>query len=91
MRAVRESSDDEMIAVFLLGELASERWGAGIRAALAAAGQPELLITAANLGDPDQNHARRELLATARGYGENRDVFEPNLLSLLYSPEADAL
>ena len=65
-----------MIAVFLLGELASERWGAGIRAALAAAGQPELLITAANLGDPDQNHARRELLATARGYGENRDVFE---------------
>lgn len=73
---VRDSSDDEMIAVFLLGELTSERWGQGIRAALDAAGQTEALITAADLGDADQNRARMALLAATRGYGEDRDVFE---------------
>jgi hypothetical protein len=73
---VRDSSDDEMIAVFLLGELTSERWGQGIRAALDAAGQADALITAADLGDADQNRARMALLAATRGYGEDRDVFE---------------
>jgi hypothetical protein len=53
-----------MIALFLLGELGSERWGEGIRAALDAAGQAETLITAADLGDADQNHARMALLTT---------------------------
>jgi hypothetical protein len=65
-----------MIAVFLLGELTSERFGAGIRAALDAAGQTEALVTAAELDDADQNRARRVLLAVTRGYGEDRDVFE---------------
>jgi hypothetical protein len=73
---VRDSSDDEMIAVFLLGELTSERWGQGIRAALDAVGRTEALITAADLGDADQNRARMGLLAATRGYGEDRDVFE---------------
>ena len=76
MRVIRESSEDEMISVFLLGELTSERFGTGIRAALEAAGQTEALITAADLGDADQNYARRALLAVTRGYGEDRDVFE---------------
>jgi hypothetical protein len=48
---IRESSDDEMIAVFLLGELTSERFGAGIRVALDAAGQTAALVTAADLDD----------------------------------------
>ena len=76
MRVVRDSSEDEMIALFLLGELTSERFGEGIRTALMAAGQTETLITAADLGDAVQNRARRAILATTRGYGENRDVFE---------------
>jgi hypothetical protein len=65
-----------MIALFLLGELTSERFGDGIRAALDAAGQTERLLTAADLGDASQNRVRRAVLATTRGYGENRDVFE---------------
>ncbi len=76
MRVVRESSEAEMIALFLLGELSSERFGRGIRTALDAAGQTEALITVADLGDADQNRARRALLAATRGYGEDRDVFE---------------
>jgi hypothetical protein len=73
---VRDSSEDDMIALFLLGELSSERFGRGIRTALDAAGAKETLITAADLGDADQNRARRATLAAARGYGENWDVFE---------------
>jgi hypothetical protein len=76
VRVVRDSSEDEMIALFLLGELTSERFGKGIRTALMAAGQTETLITAADLGDAGQNSARRAILAATRGYGENRDVFE---------------
>ena len=76
MRVVSDSSEDEMIAVFLLGELSSERFGEGIRTALDAAGQKETLITAADLSDADQNRARRAILAATRGYGENWDVFE---------------
>lgn len=73
---VRDSSEDEMIALFLSGEQTSERFGEGIRAALGAAGQAETLITAADLGDAEQNRARRATLSATRGYGENRDVFE---------------
>jgi hypothetical protein len=76
VRVVSDSSEDEMIAMFLLGELSSERFGEGIRTALDAAGQKETLITAADLSDADQNRARRTILAATRGYGENRDVFE---------------
>lgn len=65
-----------MIAVFLLGELTSERFGDGIRTVLDAASQTEALVTAADLGNADQNRTRRVLLAATRGYRENRGVFE---------------
>lgn len=76
MRIIGDSNEDEMVACFLLGELTSARFGADLRRALAAAGQAELLLTRADLADPDANRARRALLAETRGYGENRDVFE---------------
>ncbi len=76
MRVICDSSEDEMIALFLLGELNSERFGKGIRSALDVASQTEALITTADLGDSDQNRARRTILGLTRGYGENRDVFE---------------
>ena len=76
VRVIAESSENEMIAGFLLGELTSRRFRAGIRRALAAAGESERLLTDADLADPAANRARRDLLAATRGYGENRDVFE---------------
>jgi hypothetical protein len=76
VHVVRDSSEDEMIALFLFGELTSERFGEGIRAALDSTGQAETLIAAADLGDAEQNRARRAILTATRGYGENRDVFE---------------
>lgn len=76
VRIIGDSSEDEMIACFLLGELTSPRFGAGIRRALAEARQSAHLLTDADLADPVANRARRDLLAATRGYGENRDVFE---------------
>jgi hypothetical protein len=70
------SSDDEMIACFLSGELSSQRFGQNLRYHLAAAGQTERLLTHPDLSDAGANLARRALLAATRGYGENRALFE---------------
>jgi hypothetical protein len=79
MRILRENSEDEMIVYFLRGELTSRRFGPGPRAALSAAGLSERLLTDADLSDEDENRARRDLLGTTRGYGQNRDVFDEGL------------
>ena len=76
VRVIGDSTEDEMVACFLLGELTSPRFGAGIRRSLAEGRRSEQLLTDADLGDPMANEARRALLAATRGYGENRDVFE---------------
>jgi hypothetical protein len=69
------SSDDEMVATFLRGELSSERFGGDIRACLASRGQPERLLTRPDLSDAEANTARRSVLAATRGYGEDRELF----------------
>lgn len=76
MRILGESSEDEMIACFLQGELTSHRFGPALRAALAEAGRSERLVVDAELSDENENRARRDLLAVTRGYGQGRDVFD---------------
>jgi hypothetical protein len=76
VRVIGDSSEDEMVACFLLGEMTSSRFGAEIRRALAELGRSEHLLTDADLADPAGSHTRRALLAVTRGYGENRGVFE---------------
>jgi hypothetical protein len=76
MRVLRDSSDDEMIACFLQGELSSERFGPAIHDAMLARGQPETLVTHPNLADQHANQDRRAQLAATRGYGEDRELFE---------------
>jgi hypothetical protein len=75
MRVLRQSSEDEMVASFLQGELSSERFGPAVRHQLAAMAQPEELLTRADLVDPQANRARRDVLAATRGYGEDRELF----------------
>ncbi|WP_405565082.1 hypothetical protein [Streptomyces sp. NBC_01180] len=70
------SSEDEMVACFLSGELASRRFGQSLRSHLVAAGQTEQLLTHPDLSDAGANLVRRALLAATRGYGENRALFE---------------
>jgi hypothetical protein len=76
MRILRESDEAEMVAVFLRGELSSERFGAAVRDALRALGEPERLLTSPDLHDEHANHARQAVLAATRGYGEDRELFE---------------
>ncbi|MFF2147133.1 hypothetical protein [Kitasatospora sp. NPDC058190] len=76
VRVLGRSSEDEMVACFLNGELSSRRFGQNLRSHLAAAGQAEQLLTRPDLFDAGANFARRALLAAVRGYGENRDLFE---------------
>jgi hypothetical protein len=76
MRVVRESSDEEMVASFLQGEISSERFGAAIRDQLTAVGQSEELVTQPDLADPRANKARANVLGATRGYGEDRELFE---------------
>ena len=73
---VRDSSEAEMVAVFLSGELSSERFGPAIRDALLACGQSERLLVEPDLNDTRANGARRAVLAATRGYGEDRELFE---------------
>jgi hypothetical protein len=76
MRVLRESSDEEMVAIFLQGELSSERFGPAIRDQLAVMAQPEALLTRPDLADQHANEARRDVLAATRGYGKDRELFE---------------
>ncbi|HEX4394888.1 MAG TPA: hypothetical protein VH084_25605 [Mycobacterium sp.] len=76
MKVLDGSSEDEMIACFLRGELSSRRFGGEIRSHLGAWRQAEQLLTQPDLSDAVANDARRALLAATRGYGENRALFE---------------
>jgi hypothetical protein len=76
VRVLRSGSEDEMVACLLGAEVTSARFGAFVRAALADAGESDLLLTRPDTSDAAENAVRRALLATTRGYGEDRDVFE---------------
>ena len=75
MRNARDSNEAEMVAVFLSGEVSSERFGSVVRDALLACGQSERLLAEPDLNDADENQARRAVLAATRGYGEDRELF----------------
>ncbi|MGH2892998.1 MAG: hypothetical protein ACRDPM_06990 [Solirubrobacteraceae bacterium] len=76
MRILRESDEAEVVAVFLQGELSSERFGTAVRDALLALGEPERLLIDPDLHDEHANQVRGAVLAATRGYGEDRELFE---------------
>src|SRR5579884_3150850 len=65
-----------MVACFLRGELASERFGDVVRQALQSFGAPESLLTDPDLTDPVANRVRASVLGETRGYRLGRDVFD---------------
>src|SRR5215211_4077633 len=75
MRIVGTSSEVEMVASFLVGELSSERFGPTIARILATGGQFKTLLTNPNLSDPEENEQRRQVLGDFRGYRQNRELF----------------
>jgi len=76
MRRLRQSSEGEMIALFLRTELSSDRFGAELRALLERDGVPERVVTTPDLASAAENHVRRSLLTEHRGYGTRPDLFD---------------
>jgi hypothetical protein len=75
VRVIGPSSEDEMVAVFLRGELNSDRFGTAIREALARAGAPDDVVTTPDLADGSENALRRRLLTETRAYETRDGVF----------------
>jgi hypothetical protein len=76
VRILGESREEDMVAVFLQGELSSHRFGPAVRDALLAGDELEWLLTDPDVKDQRANQARRAVLAATRGYGEDRELFE---------------
>ena len=75
MRVIRESSEDEMVAIFLRTELLSTRFDETVRGVLAQAGADEAIVLSPDLHDERENALRREVLGTARGFGRSEGLF----------------
>jgi hypothetical protein len=70
VRSIRPSSEAEMVAVFLRGELGSPRFGSGVREAIA-----ERLVLAPDLDNVAENELRRAALTAVRGYESREGIF----------------
>ncbi len=75
MRHVQWISEDEMVAVFLRGEIESPRYGRVIRDLLAREALGRALVDDPDLTDTFENGLRRKILAGYRGYGRDANVF----------------
>ena len=64
-----------MVAVFLAGELGSDRFGAGLRDALDRAGSSADVVTSPDFASPEENAVRRGLLDEHRGYVRREGLF----------------
>jgi hypothetical protein len=75
MRVVAPSSEAEMVAVFLRGELQSDRFAPGIRDALHRAGADEQVVWAPDLADGAENELRLGVLDETRAYVRRAGLF----------------
>lgn len=75
MRELSALTEDDMIAMFLAGELRSPRFGSKLRAALARLGVPEAEAARPDTADPAANGRRRAVLRDYRRYGLSESLF----------------
>jgi hypothetical protein len=75
MRYLRESSEQEMVAEFLKGELNSPRWAAKIKALAHQLNIPTEIIRSPGLENLEHNDLRAKLLTKFRGFSERKGVF----------------
>ncbi|MBN2100716.1 hypothetical protein JW710_02380 [Candidatus Dojkabacteria bacterium] len=76
METLRKITEDEMIALFLKGELSSSRFKSEINDAAEKLKIDTKILSRPNLQSNNENHQRRELLGEFRGYGRNKELFE---------------
>jgi hypothetical protein len=75
MRLLRRVSEDEVIAVFLRGELDSDRYGEKLLDSLHREGRDEDVLRRPDLGNAGENGYRRRLLDEHRAYGRREGLF----------------
>ena len=76
MRHIEGITEDEMIAVFLRAEAASQRHSGELRDAMTSVGVAADVVERPYISDADQNAARRALLTATREYGTRRGLFD---------------
>src|SRR5919108_4662171 len=76
MRILRAVGEEEVVAVFLQAELASDRWGDRIRELLARDGAPVSVVAAPDTSDAAANEYRRRLLDEHRGWVRRVGLFD---------------
>jgi hypothetical protein len=75
VRLLRPIAEDEVISVFLRGELDSGRYGEKLRRLLARDGRGDEVLRRADLGDVEANDYRRRLLDEHRAYDRREGLF----------------
>jgi hypothetical protein len=75
MRVVAPSSEEEMVAVFLRGELESSRFGPALRGALQRASTNARVVTHPLFDDGGENELRLRLLDEMRAYVRRHGLF----------------
>jgi hypothetical protein len=76
MQHLETLTEADMIAAFLRGEIASERFGATIQALLKRDGRDPRVVEAPDVANEADNTYRRQLLGDFRGYGQDRELFQ---------------
>ena len=76
VRYIEPTTEHEMVALFLRTEIRSERFSDGILSLLARDGMPRNVVEAPEPTDTRANAYRAQLLGEARGYRQQRGVFE---------------
>jgi hypothetical protein len=75
MRILRDSSEAEVVATFLRGELGSPRYGETLRTLLREAGEDEHVLVEPDIGDPREDSLREALLEAYRSWLSREGLF----------------
>ncbi len=76
LKYVGESSEDEMISVFLTSEIHSTRFRQNLLSILEKYKAPETLLLNPDLLNNEENELRRKIFSEHRGYGNKTELFE---------------
>lgn len=76
MKIIRNSSEEEMIACFLMGEISSNRFGKALEKTIKKLKYDKKIIECPNLDNPIENRNRKHILSEFRDYDKNEGLFE---------------
>ncbi len=69
-------TEDEVVSIFLKGEIKSKRFSTNITKALRKLNSKNSIITNPNINNPQENNLRKNILEKTRGYISKKGLFE---------------